>query len=507
MDRLQALIIDNSRHIREFVAEYVLGPHGFDVEFATDGEDGLQKALKIKPDLILLDFEMPRMNGLEVLRSLREKQSKVPVILMTSHGSEQLAVEFFRLGVQDYVRKPFTPDEMLDAIENALTVTYLLREKEALTLRLLETNKHLERSVLELNVLYQIGKSITALMKPDTMLRRLVEAVLSITRSETCTLSITDPETGRQLSEIKRRRDKRTGQLVPVPKAPETNISEPKTVTLALEVGHKKVGTLTVSRPGHAETFTTRDENLLQMLGDYAAIAIYNLQLMHQLQRTKEREKQQIRGMFERYVAPTVVNALLQQPDQVQLGGNRQTVTTLFADMRGFSRFSAQTSPETLVELLNRYLRVAAEAVLEEKGTLDKFMGDAVMAFFNAPLPQADHPLRAVRAAWKLCRAVEEVHRRLPEPYHLSFGVGVSVGEVIVGNIGTPQLMNFTVLGDAVNKAKRLQETAHRGQILLDQQTYHLVQYDIEVDCVGDLRLKGQENPEPIYEVLALRNE
>jgi class 3 adenylate cyclase len=226
------------------------------------------------------------------------------------------------------------------------------------------------------------------------------------------------------------------------------------------------------------------------------------MQLMRQLQRTKEREKQQIRGLFERYVAPTVVQQILAQPGKMQLGGTRQPVTVLFADVRGFSKFSSNTSPEILVELLNQYMRVAAEAVLAQEGTLDKFMGDAVMAFFNAPLPQTDHPLRAVRAAWRLSQMVEKLHQHLSPEHRLYFGVGVGIGEAVVGNVGTAQMMNYTVIGDSVNKVKRLQEQAKGGQILVSQETYYAIQSDVDARSVGDILLKGQNHPELVYEIL-----
>jgi DNA-binding response OmpR family regulator len=115
MDQLRTLVIDDSRAVREFVVDYVLKPQGFHVEIAIDGAEGLHKALNDSPDLILMDYEMPKMTGLEVLRNLREHEFHTPVILMTSHGSEQVAVEVFRLGVQDYIMKPFDAQDMLDA--------------------------------------------------------------------------------------------------------------------------------------------------------------------------------------------------------------------------------------------------------------------------------------------------------------------------------------------------------------------------------------------------------
>ena len=517
MDKLRTLVIDDSREVRNFVIDYVLRPQGFQIEVAVDGADGLRKALKILPDVIVMDYEMPRMTGLEVLRALREQNCEVPVILMTSHGSEQIAVEVFRLGVHDYITKPFTPEEMLQAIDRALTLTRLRHEKEALTQRIVQANQQLKRNVAELNALSEVGKSITALMQPNLLLERIVEAVLAVTRSRECSLVLVDSKTGEVRGHLHKRHTDNmrnthqlkmvTHQLSPamVDKRPSDLEKGNETVlSVPLQVGQRALGTLSISKEFNEE-FTLHDDRLLHMLADYAAIAIHNMQLIHQLKLTKEREKQQIRGLFERYVAPSVVEQMLARPGNVRLGGSRQIITVLFADVRGFSTFSTRISPEILVELLNRYLQVAAEAVLVQQGTLDKFMGDAVMAFFNAPLPQSDHPIRAIRAAWSLLRAVKELHRGLPQQYRLDFGVGVGIGEAIVGNIGTAQMMNYTAVGDSVNKVKRLQENAKGGQILINQEIYHLVHHYIEAQLVGDMILKGQNQAEPVYEVLDVR--
>jgi adenylate cyclase len=148
---------------------------------------------------------------------------------------------------------------------------------------------------------------------------------------------------------------------------------------------------------------------------------------------------------------------------------------------------------------------VAVEAILAERGTVDKFLGDAVMAYFNAPLPQPDHALRAVRAAWRICRAVDESHARLPSAHRLQFGVGVSTGEVLVGNTGGPQMMSYTVIGDVVNVSRRLQERARAGQILICRHVHKLVRSFVEVRSVGMVELKGHSQPEAAFEVVAVR--
>ncbi len=521
MDQLKALVIDDSQQVREFVINYVLKPHGFAVDIATNGQDGLFKALSLAPDVILMDYEMPVLTGLEVLRKLRlDHKNKTPVILMTSHGSEEVAVEVFRLGVQDYLTKPFDPEDLLNAIEDALFVTRLQREKEALTRRVMEANRLLTQHLEELNELSEVGKSIAALVQPAKLLERIVDAVLQVTHSDECALALADPDNGQLKTHLRKHR---TSQHAPTsntralnarsrarlksqPETSDMNLLSESVLSVPLQMGPKPIGKLSIRKNSNtAGQYTSHDQRLLQMLADYAAIAIQNMQLVRQIQLTKEREKQQIKDLFERYVAPSVVQQMLAQPDHVKLGGTRQTLTILFADVRGFSTFSARISPEVLVELLNQYMHVAASAILTQEGTLDKFMGDAVMAFFNAPLPQPDHPIRAVRAAWAMQRAVKQLHKRLPSSYHLYFGVGVGIGDAVVGNIGTAAMMNYTVIGDSVNKVKRLQENAQGGQILISQVTYHLVQEYIEARSLGNIQLKGQPYAEVVYEVLRVK--
>jgi class 3 adenylate cyclase len=275
-------------------------------------------------------------------------------------------------------------------------------------------------------------------------------------------------------------------------------------LSIPLQVGGRPIGALCVSNKITLRSLSGHDRRLLMALADYAAIAIENARLLQQVEEAKEQEKRQIRGLFERYVAPSVVERLIDRPDAVRLGGVRREVTVLFADIRGFSRFSAHVAPEVLVKVLNHHIGVVVEAILAERGTLDKFLGDAVMAYFNAPLPQPDHALRGVRAAWRICGAVRESHAQLPSAHRLQFGVGVSLGEVLVGNIGTPQLMNFTVVGDAVNTSRRLQECARGGQVLVCPRVYRMVRHHVQARPAGTVELKRHPQPIPVFEVVAV---
>jgi class 3 adenylate cyclase/DNA-binding response OmpR family regulator len=513
LSKIQVLVVDDSREMREFVIQYVLEPNGFETVEAINGAEGVRKVLKGGIDLMLLDLEMPRMNGFEVLDALRARHSEVPVILMTSHGSEAIAIEVFRKGVRDYVIKPFTTDEMLTAIERAIREVRLQREKEALTVRLMQSKQQLEQRLYELKTLSQIGKSVTALMEQNKLLERIVEAALYITRSEEGVIFLDDEGAGKLREYVRKQRirgkerqvSRRTEDEMAAEAMRKGNAVRTGAMLCApLKVGGRSIGALEVSNKITARFFSDHDQQLLTALSDYAAIAIENARLLHQVEEAKEREKQHIRGVFERYVAPSVVEKLIAQPDWVALGGVRQKVTILFADLRGFSRFGARVTPEVLMNVLNHHVTVAVEAILAERGTLDKFLGDAVMAYFNAPLPQPDHALRAVRAAWRICRAVRESHVQLPSAHQLQFGVGVSTGEVLVGNVGAPQLMSYTVIGDATNVSRRLQERARGGQVLICQQVYELVHDYVETRPMGMVELKGHTQPEPIFEVVAV---
>ncbi len=272
-----------------------------------------------------------------------------------------------------------------------------------------------------------------------------------------------------------------------------------------LVVGNRVLGVLGINSvmDGSSKIFNEHDGAMLSAVADYAAIAVDNADTFSQLEEIKEREKQHIRQTFERYVAPSVVDRVLDRPDALQLGGSRHNISILFADIRGYTTFSENAEPEEVVELLNEYFRLATDVILSREGTLDKFMGDAVMAIFNAPESQSDHPFRAVDAALALQQAVGEWNKRHDRD-GLTFGIGVHLGEAVVGNIGTSRAMNYTAIGDVVNLAKRLQERAAPGQILISQSMLEQLGDSAEVQSLGTLQVKGRQQAVTVYELLNL---
>ncbi|MFQ5943851.1 MAG: adenylate/guanylate cyclase domain-containing protein [Anaerolineales bacterium] len=217
---------------------------------------------------------------------------------------------------------------------------------------------------------------------------------------------------------------------------------------------------------------------------------------------TEKRRLEAQRQLFERMVSPAVIKQI--DPNKVQLGGSIATITTLFADVRGFTSFSEEMDPQSLVSLLNLYLAAAVEAMLTEEGTIDKFQGDAIMAWFNHPFPQKDHTLRAARAALGFRDAVGEVRRNLEPKLHLSFGVGIHVGEGLLGLVGTPQRLDYTAIGDSVNTAKRIQENAEPDQILVSLDAKNLLGKKVELKEAEAIVAKGKKEPVEVFELIGL---
>jgi class 3 adenylate cyclase len=211
-----------------------------------------------------------------------------------------------------------------------------------------------------------------------------------------------------------------------------------------------------------------------------------------------------IRTTFERFVSPQVVQRLLADPTQIRLGGTQQVVTVLFADLRGYTGVSEILPPNQLVDLLNGYLNVAVQAVLTHEGTICRYAGDLLMAVFNAPLPQPDHPLRAVRAALRLQQDMTNHQATLPEHLRTGFGMGIVTGEVVVGNIGAREWLNYTAIGDTVNLAQRLQEMATGGEILIDEGTRQLLNGSVETESRGLSVIRGRRQPVVVHALSGL---
>jgi adenylate cyclase len=205
-----------------------------------------------------------------------------------------------------------------------------------------------------------------------------------------------------------------------------------------------------------------------------------------------------------RFLPPSVVEKILFNPDEVQLGGENQTVTILFSDIRGFTRMSEHMEPHAVVELLNKYFSEMTDIISDSDGTLDKYLGDGIMAIYGAPVHRDDDALRATKAAIEMQRSLAALNRdwATEGQQPLQIGVGINTGPVTAGNIGSPKRMDYTVIGDAVNLASRLCANAAGGQILLSESSYSEVNGKISARRLEPIRVKGKETPVELHEVL-----
>jgi PAS domain S-box-containing protein len=209
-----------------------------------------------------------------------------------------------------------------------------------------------------------------------------------------------------------------------------------------------------------------------------------------------EAHAREVRNIFERFVHPKVVQQLIHDPVALKLGGETKEISVLFADIRGYTRLSERMVPEEVMNLINRYLKIMCEAIWEEEGTITAFLGDAVMAIFNAPLLQKRHALHAVRAAWKMRLAVLDYQHSQPQEERVSFGLGVNTGLATVGNVGSQgRLQNYTAIGDVVNVASRLQSNVSDNNILLNDTTYMQVYRYVNAGQPFQMTVKNREMP------------
>lgn len=216
------------------------------------------------------------------------------------------------------------------------------------------------------------------------------------------------------------------------------------------------------------------------------------------------KRRRQIVGVFKQYMAPQIVDEISKKKDfKVELGGQRRHIAVLFVDIRGFTTMSEALKPEEVVEILNEYLALTTSSIFNNKGTLDKFVGDATMAVFNAPLDLDDYIYRAVKTAWDMKAGSQVLAEKFEARFgkSVAFGIGVNCGDAVVGNIGCEFRMDYTAIGDTVNTAARLESNAKRGQILISQEVYDNVKDRVEVTPIGEIPLKGKEQGVFVYQV------
>ena len=256
-----------------------------------------------------------------------------------------------------------------------------------------------------------------------------------------------------------------------------------------LTLGHKKSG----------HFFTRDDIDLLHTLSLEAAVAIENARLAEQM-----KKEETVRTNLARYLSPQIVDQIVKNDVQVNLGGDKKVVTVLFSDIRNFTTITESRKPDELVQQLNEYFTEMAAIIFEHGGSLDKYIGDAIVAVFGSLIDLDNSALSAAQAARKMMKRLPDLNERWLQKYGLKmeFGIGLNTGEVFLGNIGSPERMEFTVIGDTVNVASRFSGLAKPGQILLTREVRNRLPNDVNVNELPQTTVKGKTGMLDVFELV-----
>lgn len=272
----------------------------------------------------------------------------------------------------------------------------------------------------------------------------------------------------------------------------EGTVDDTAVIVAPLEAEDEAAGVLMVERAGRS--FPPADRRFVDLLASHLSLELDNTRLYRKLD-----------ALLRQFMPADVADQLVSDPEQAALGGSIREVSVLFADLRGFTSFSERSSPEEVVGLLNRYFSAAVPVIITHGGTVTTFIGDALMALFNAPAPQPDHVLRAARAG--LAMQAEITHIAGGEPDAPRFRVGINSGPALIGNIGSTQRRTYTAIGDTVNVASRLEGKAEPGEVVIGQATYEGLGEVAHVRPLGAVQVKGRVQPVEAFELHGLREQ
>ncbi|MFN3197898.1 MAG: adenylate/guanylate cyclase domain-containing protein [Bradymonadia bacterium] len=389
-------------------------------------------------------------------------------------------------------------------------------------------NKSLRDDYEKLRVAFELNQALGTVVEPDVVMDRILEKAMEITQADRGVFLVIDGEGTPQPRAVRHRDGADAGQV----QLSSTILNEVMTEhhavlssdamidsrfagshsiimhgirsTMCVPLTHDEqlLGMVHLDSKVATGVFTEKDLQLLTAFAHQAAVRLANARLVEQA-----RHEALVRESLSRLLSPNLVEQVVQGDVALERGGQRRQVTVLFADIRGFTALSERKAPEELVSMLNEYFEIMADLVFQHEGTLDKFMGDEVMAVWGAPLAQPDHVARAVFAALSMRRAVEDYNRfrtaRNEEP--LKVGIGINTGVAVAGYMGATRTLSYTVIGDTVNTASRLCGHAGPGDILVSQQVVEAMGRALEFELREPAQLKGKSQPVPVHAVLGVR--
>jgi adenylate cyclase len=384
------------------------------------------------------------------------------------------------------------------------------------------------RQALKLQMLLEVSQKLSAELDLDRLLRTIVDTTFDIMSVDRVTIVLRSEETGELVPTISR---SRLGDAQPlqVPRSIAEKVMQERVAVVSqnapadarfrgqsiliqsvrsamcsplMASADRILGLLYVDNLTTTNTFTDEDLQFLVAFSGLAAIGIKNSRYAEQVRREAT-----VRSNFERYFAPNVAADIAQQDGAIRQGGERRATTVLFSDIRGFTAMAESMGPDAIAQLLSEYFTEMVEVIFEHGGTLDKFIGDAIMALWGAPIAHADDPDRALRAAVAMQRAIARLNERWVSQGRPEIGVGIGInhGDVFAGNIGSHRRLEYTVIGDAVNVAARLCAEAGPGEILVSESFLGVVRDQVSCEFLPEMALKGKAQVVQVYRVRGLQ--
>jgi adenylate cyclase len=388
-----------------------------------------------------------------------------------------------------------------------------------------------EKSKKEMETLVEVGKAVNSVLDMDQLLNLIMDMVIKVVGAERGFLMLKDKETGELIFKVARNMEEElkdkaaftissgiTSQVAKDGKAivssdakSDERFSAQASVMgynlrslmcVPLKIKEDVIGTIYVDNRAVAGAFTDETLDLLSSFANQSAIAIENARLYENV--AKETK---IRSNLQRYLSPNIVNDIMTKKESLVLGGERVECSILFTDICGFTSMSEKLPPETVVQTLNEYFSEMTKIIFENEGTLDKFIGDAIMASFGTPIFNPHSAQNAVKSGVCMLKKLEELQKKWESEGRPSFKirVGINTGDVVAGNIGSPDRMDYTVIGDNVNLASRLESNAKPMTVLISESTYMKIKDIVTANPREPIMVKGKSKPVQTYEVTDIR--
>ncbi|KPA15555.1 adenylate cyclase [Candidatus Magnetomorum sp. HK-1] len=531
---IKLLLIDDQGFLGKIMSKIMESENDIDFYFCQDERKAIETAEKIIPDVIIQDLELPNINGLTLLAlyAQNRKLSSIPVIILTTLNDPSSRTLSYSLGAKDYILKPPNSDELLARIR------YHAKNNEDITNECVCVEKshyhyNSNNSVSnpeQINIINcsTSGKALSRspikvlLVDDQAFIGKVVEKYLE-NENDITYYFCQDPMIALDIAN--KIHPTVIIQDLTMPKIDGLSMISAYRNTVALKrtplIVFSSQDKATVKNDAFtlgANDYIVKPPDKIELIARirYHSKAYNNmLQLDEAYKEVKhQRTELEIRNnfikkTFGRYLSDNIVSSILDTPEGLELGGEKRNVTILMSDIRGFTKISEQLSPEAVLSILNIYLEVMTEVIMKYNGTIDEFIGDAILVIFGAPFSKEDDTIRAIACALEMQLSMDKVNNiNLKWGYpELEMGIGINTGEVIVGNIGSDKRSKYGIVGSNVNLTSRIESYTVGGQILISENTYQQCYSILKIDNKMNVMPKGVKSPINLYSIIGIEGD